>query len=885
MNFSIDKQMPFLKKTLFYLFIILFQVISLSAEEGKIVIRFEENKLKPGELFHPYPLSNYNGKIGLALAGGGAKGLAQIGILKVLENEKIPVDFIAGTSMGGVIGGLYACGYSAEEIKKLVLEINWQDLFSDTPPRLSLLLSQREESEKYLFQIYFEGLKPSIPKALTSGQKLTNLFTQLTMQANFEAGSDFDKLKIPFRAVTTNLATGQEIVLRKGDLSEALRATMAIPLIFTPVELEGKLLVDGGLVDPIPVQIARNMGADFVIAINTSSELLSSSQIKDPLDIANQSTSIMTLERKEQELKRADFVISPDLSSYSSIDFEKTSELIASGERIADSLISDLKLLLATSNNFSTNPLFAISEVRVSKNQNLPDDLIKGFLKVREGDKVSTLDIKSDLNKLYSSGYFKEVYAELSKGSQDYSLIYHLRENPPFNRIDFSGNQLFSSKELQEKIHFPSQKVMNCKILQEKLNQILRLYQNSGYSLAHFKKIEYDSLSEVLKVEIDEGIISKIELSGNKRTKNWMVTRNLPLKAGNPYNSRKVEKGLSNLYSTGLFEGIYLKVQPEKDGKVLKLNLQEKKFTFLRGGAHYNDEYYTEGFVEFGDNNIFGIGNEIFTHLQYGNRKENYSLNFKADRIFKSYLTYKLNLYLKREERRIYSEHKKTDSFDERRLGVLFSFGQQIAKLGKASLEGKVERVKTEFESSNTKEDYEITSLIFRSIVDDLDKLPFPDKGRYHHLSFELAGKILGGDLNYRKFFSSLESYFPLGSKLNFHPKIAIALSDGDLPLNEKFVLGGFGTLGGFYDQELKGDKLFFFNLGLRYKFLKRWYLTLRYDSGNTWPNLESIKLKNLKNSILSILSVQTPLGPIEFAYGKAEKKTDKLYLRIGLEF
>ncbi|MFH0930888.1 MAG: patatin-like phospholipase family protein, partial [Candidatus Zixiibacteriota bacterium] len=307
--------MHFIKIILLCFFLILSLVMSSSAEEGKIVIRLEENKLKPGELFHPYPLSNYNGKIGLALAGGGSKGLAQIGILKVFEKEKIPVDFIAGTSMGGVIGGLYACGYSAEEIKKLVLEINWQDLFSDTPPRLSLLLSQREESEKYLFQVYFEGLKPSIPKALTSGQKLTNLFTQLTMQANFEAGSDFDKLKIPFRAVTTDLVSGQEIVLGKGDLSEALRATLAIPLIFTPVELEGKLLVDGGLVDPIPVQITRNMGADFVIAINTSSELLSSSQIKGPLDIANQSTSIMTLERKEQELKKADFVISPDLSS------------------------------------------------------------------------------------------------------------------------------------------------------------------------------------------------------------------------------------------------------------------------------------------------------------------------------------------------------------------------------------------------------------------------------------------------------------------------------------------------------------------------------------------------------------------------------------------
>jgi NTE family protein len=880
--------MSFLKKYFLCLFLILFLVLSAPAEQGKTIIRLEKTELKTGELFQPYPLSSPKGKIGLALAGGGARGLAQIGVLKVFEREKIPVDLIAGTSMGGIIGGLYACGYSAEDLEKLALQTNWQDLFSNAPPRLSLLPSQREENEKYLFQIYFEGFKPSIPKGLITGQKLTNLFTQLTMQANFEAGSNFDKLKIPFRAVTTDLATGQEVVLRSGDLSEALRATMAIPLVFTPVELGKRLLVDGGLVDPVPVEITRKMGADFVIAINTSSELLSSSRIKDPLDIANQTTSIMTLERKEQELKKADFIISPDLYPYSSTSFEKTAELIKMGEKVADSLVPKLKSLLSSTGRLSSDSVYPIKDVEIAGSEDLLPAPLKISLKLRKGATVSLLDLKSDLKDLYSTGYFKDVYAELSRGSENYLLTYHLQENPPFNRIEFSGNRLFTSKQLENKIPFPQQKVANFKNLQEKLDQVIKLYQNSGYSLAQIKNLDYDTLSGILKVEVDEGIISRIELSGNKRTKNWMVTRNLPLKQGQPYNSRLIQKGLANLYSTGLFEAVYLKVLSEdekKEQKVLRLDLQEKKFTFLRGGAHYNDEYYTEGFIETGDNNVFGIGNEIYAHLQYGKRRENYSLNFKADRLFKTYLTYKLNLYWQREERRIYSEHKMADSFEEKRMGGLFSFGEQIARLGKASLEGRMEKVKTEYESTQLKQNYQITSLIFRSVVDNLDKLPFPDNGKYHYLYAELSGKVFGGDLSYRKFFSSLESYFPLGSRLNFHPKIAIALSDGDLPLAEKFTLGGFGTLGGFYDQELKGDKLLLLNLGLRYKFYKSWYLTLRYDSGNTWPNLESIKLKNLRNSILSILSVSTPIGPIEFAYGRAEKKIDKLYFRLGLEF
>jgi len=881
-------KMLLLRQYLLSFSLVFLLVTSLSAEQEKMIIRPEKIELKSGELFHSYPLSSPKGKIGLALSGGGARGIAHIGVLKVLEREKIPVDLIAGTSMGGVVGGLYACGYSAEELEKLALQINWQELFSNAPPRLSLLPSQREESEKYLFQIYFEGLKPSIPKGLITGQKLTNLFTQLTMQANFEAGSDFDKLKIPFRAVSTDLATGQEVVLGNGDLSEALRATMAIPLVFTPVELGGRYLVDGGLVDPVPVVVTKNMGADFVIAVDISSKLLSSSQIKDPLDIANQTTSIMTLERKELELRKADFIITPDLEPYSSTSFDKVSELIKRGENAADSLVPQLKLLLPKSNQLSSDSVYLIQDVEFSGSENLLPVSLKINLKLRKGETVSLFEIRSDLKDLYSTGYFKEVYAELSGRNQGYFLTYHLQENPAFNRIEFSGNRLFSTEELENRISFPSQNIANFKTLQEKLDQITQLYQNSGYSLAQIKSLDYDSSTGILKVDIDEGIISRIELSGNKRTKNWMVTRSLPLKQGQPYNSKLIQKGLSNLYSTGLFEAVYLKVLPENgayDDKVLRLDLQEKKFTFLRGGAHYNDEYYTEGFIETGDNNLFGIGNEIYAHLEYGKRRENYSLNSKADRIFKTYLTYKLNLFWQREERRTYSEHKRTDSFDEKRFGGFLSFGEQIPRLGKASLEGRIEKVHNEFESTSLKQNYQITSLIFRSVVDNLNKLPFPDEGKYHYLYAELSGKVFGGDLSYRKLYSSLESYFPFSSRLNFHPKIAIALSDGDLPLAEKFTLGGFQTLGGFYDEELRGDKLLLLNLGLRYKFYSRWYFTLRYDSGDVWPNLESIKLKNLQNAFLSILSVSTPIGPIEFAYGRAEKKIDKFYFRMGLEF
>ncbi len=864
------------------------------AEPDTAIIRLGFVQTHPGQFAFPLKQAVIRPKIGLALSGGGARGLAQIGILKVFEKENIPIDFVAGTSMGGIIGGLYAVGYSASELETIVLKIDWNDLLSDTPPRLSLFLSQREVSEGSLFQFRLDGMKPYIPTALTSGQKLSNLFTNLTTRASFSSRwfarpqSNFDDLKIPFRAVTTDLVTGERVVLDSGDLAQALRATMAVPLAFTPVEMGERLLVDGGLVDPVPVEVARQMGADVVIAVNTVSSLLPADKIKNPIDIANQATSIMSLQKKEEELKEADFVINPELSEYSAMDFGSVERLISLGEDTADSLINEIKIIIESKRKGS-NPdslEFKICELKFSGNRKIKKHSLLEMIETRIESTVTREEIRADLERIYSVGCFSDVFAILSKIKNDeYSVSYQVAENPPVEKIIFRNNRIYPDSVLQRPIDFLPAEILNHRDLQEGLDSVITIYHGNGYSLAYPENIRYDSTSRNLEISLNEGIISRIKLSGNRRTKDWVVLRNFPLKPGQPFNSKLAGRGLSNIHSTGFFENAVFNTRFTRQGLELHLQVKEKKFNLIRIGAHFKDEYQTEGFLQFIDANVFGIGNEIYTHFQYGARKQIYKLNFKADRIFKTYLTYKLNVFHQRERRNLYEQHVKTGYFKEKRTGTTFSLGQHISRLGTMSIETRWEKIHIDDRVSKTRSAINIRSLTLRSLVDTFDKYPFPDQGKYHHLYFEFAGDILGGDVVYRKAFTSLESYFPLHRRVNFHPKIAVGISDGTVPISEKFTLGGPNNLYGLYAEELRGDKMFLGNLGLRFRFFHELYWTLRYDMGNVWSEFESIKLKELKHAFGTSLALDTPLGPLEVAYGIATDEWGKFYFNFGYDF
>jgi NTE family protein len=284
-------------------------------------------------------------RICLVLSGGGARGMAHIGVLKILEDLKIPVDCIAGTSMGAIVGGLYASGMTAQQIDATMRSLDWQEAFRDAPPRRDLAFRRKQDDRNFLVRLPL-GLKHHtilLPKGFIQGQKLQETLRQLTLP--FSNSTDFDLLPTPFRAVATDLETGNAVLMDKGDLAIAMRASMSAPGVFAPVELNDRLLVDGGLAENLPVNVARAMHADVLIVSDVSFPLQPRAALDSALSITNQMIAILV--RKDSDRQRAsltpqDILIEPNLGTATATDFTTPGAIIAGGEHAARAAIPKL---------------------------------------------------------------------------------------------------------------------------------------------------------------------------------------------------------------------------------------------------------------------------------------------------------------------------------------------------------------------------------------------------------------------------------------------------------------------------------------------------------------------------------------------------------------
>jgi len=287
-------------------------------------------------------------RVGLVLSGGGARGAAHVGVLEVLEEMHVPIDAIAGTSMGAVVGGLYASGLSAAEIDATLRAVDWEELLGDRPPRDDLSFRRKEEDRNFLVRLPLglHGGEFRLPKGLVQGQRLNELLRRLTLPV--ATVRDFDELPTRFRAIATDLETGERAVLASGDLTTAMRASLSVPGVFVPVEREGRLLVDGGLADNLPVDVARAMGVDVLIVVDAGFPLLTRDRLATVPIITNQMIAILV--RRNSELQRAnvsatDVLIDPALGSASSFDFGHFAASIDAGSAAAHAAAARLASL------------------------------------------------------------------------------------------------------------------------------------------------------------------------------------------------------------------------------------------------------------------------------------------------------------------------------------------------------------------------------------------------------------------------------------------------------------------------------------------------------------------------------------------------------------
>lgn len=814
-------------------------------------------------------------KIGLALSGGGARGFAQIGVLKALDELGVKVDAIAGTSIGGVVGGLYACGYRPQELAQIVGGIDWGELFRDRPRRNTLFSTQKEGNESHFLTIRFEGLRPEIPLAVTSGQKISNLFTNLTAGANLKAGFRFDSLAVPFRTVAVDLVTGQPVIFSSGDLAEALRATLGAPLAFSPLEKEGRLLVDGGLLMPIPVDLAKQMGVDFVLAVNTTAHLDPASELKTALDVASQATTIMTLDKRNQALAAADLVISPQLDNYHWMDFGRSSELVETGYRAAMEKKEELLKLARPPERNGQGGQICIERL------DAPESIASGF-PTRSSDSISISRVTGWLDSLLESGNYARVGAayDSTKGV----LSVQVEETPVVREVGFSGNTVFSSSELAKLAGISPGQRLNFRALADAGAKLEAKYRSGGYNLLQSPRAVLEKPAGRLIFEFREAKLEKVALEGNRRTRSWVVLQNFPLHSGMLFSPEKVSRGVTDVYATGLFERVSALLEPGATGPVLKLVLKEKNYEQVRLGAHYTPDWESEGFVDFLNANLEGTGTEFKTHLQYGMRRQLYEASVKTDRIFKTYFTSRLGAFLYRERWRDYSDFEHYGPYRERRWGGFWSIGQQIYRLGTVSAEARAENF-VFGQDGYDGQLYKLRSLSLHSVVDTRDKNPFPDRGAYNSVSLVSASSVLGGNLNYRKAAAFFSHFVPLGKVLVFEPKVSLGLSSGSLPEPELFRLGGRDFFAGSPQRGFVARQFLVLSAGLRARFWKPLYPSLRWDLGKRWTRAPEFNLRNFSYGVLAELDVATPFGPAGVGWAQSNLHGRQFYFSLGYDF
>ena len=360
-------------------------------------------------------------RIGLVLSGGGARGGAHIGVLKVLEEEHVPIDAIAGTSMGAIVGGLYASGMSPREIERRLTSIDWQDAFRNRPPRRELSFRRKLDDNTFLvnFPLGVRGGEFRLPKGLIQGQKLTSMLREST--APVATVTDFDQLPIPFRAVATDLETGAARVFDSGDLVTAMRASMSAPGVFTPVELDGRLLVDGGLAENLPVDVARKMNVDVLIVVDVSFALQSEKELDSALAISNQMLAILVrkdTERQKATLGGRDVAITPELGAASSIDFAGLKRMIASGEIAARGMHEQLAALSVSADEYHAylarreqreTPAPRIEFVRASSQSKSYEPLVTAVMGPLTGTSYDAEAAGAHIGALYGLDIFETV--------------------------------------------------------------------------------------------------------------------------------------------------------------------------------------------------------------------------------------------------------------------------------------------------------------------------------------------------------------------------------------------------------------------------------------------------------------------------------------------
>ncbi len=724
----------------------------------------------------PYPdgSGNENIKVGQALSGGGARGIAHIGVLMALEEENIPMDLIAGSSMGSIVGGLWAAGYTGKELKELVDQINWINIFQQSPEPRDVWLSQRYGLMEPLVRIHFQFWKISIPYGLNNGQRISEELFRRSAPANFAARSNFDSLKVPYRAMSVDVREGKVYALGKGGLAQAMRSSMAIPLLFYPALYNGKLMVDGGVLDVLPTDEARRMGADILIAVDVTEKPNPKREPANLLDIAYNTIDIMIDDQMERNAWLADVLIQPPIGQHPDTQYSGLDSLIDLGYKAAKQKMPEIKRLIA-----------------------------------------------ARMNQMKSSERL------LNKDALSQATI---------AQINIIGHKLASD---------------NSTILTSK-NRIGDK-PTSGF--------------------VKPGIIASY----------------FPLKEGYLYNMDLALAGVENLYATGLFQNVWLELENSgAQNVIINIHYMQLSTRTIGIGANYYSDIGANSFAQIVPFNFFGMGARFMPFLQYGELRKRAGLEIANNRFFSTAFIFNGAGYYENNLLKLYNVdgHKIDQLKYERAIGQL-CFGLQPDKkvLLNLGLRGQRVWLKENLSLSQSAVTHQYWSLYGNLLFDNRDNRYFPVKGSRLSLKGEWLLNHYSAGQNYRKVLAGLDWTVTVWKRHSLTPFTELGLSQNELPVYEKFRIGGPTILPGYHREEVWANNFAAAGVDYRFRFYKKFNFQVNWGMANIFTKRTDFQFSNFTNGMAVGLSASSPVGPVAISYGLSEKKRDQLYFSLGYDF
>jgi len=778
-------------------------------------------------------------KIGLTLSGGGALGFAHIPVLKALDSLEIPIDYITGTSMGGLVGALYAIGYSGKEIETMSMVTDWKKVFTDKPPRETLPYFQKKDADRYQFEVGIEGFVPIGKGGVIAGQNIMMLFSNLTSQ--YAHYMDFDRLPIPFRCVAVNLVDGKEVILKRGSLAKAMRATMSVPTIFSPVEWGDSLLVDGGLLNNLPVDVIKEMGAEIVIASSVGFQFMEREKINGTLDVLIQSYNIARDSKIAGNAALANIVIDIRLHGVTPADFNnsKIEKIIAQGNVATAEALPNLvelkkkyNLTRNIHNNSQTIPISQpkIREIDVVGNIAFSDEAIRSVMNIPDGVNYQPDSLSAAVERLQATG--------------------------DFNHIDVS--------------------------IRPMIDQSIRLI-----------------------VTVDEKkrpIISEVEILGNQTIPDEFIIRLLGIKTGSIFILPNIEDRIAYLYSLGYFETVYYELKTlSKNGIRLILHVKELPKTKLRIGARYDSRHGVVGALNIQMTNILIPGIRMDNEVQFIGLNRVSSRAFYPSRT----LDFPLYPFVHFDYKRIPTYVYNTDgdriaSYLDRSSTI--GLGAGILYKNYWNIETRFDREFVNIHPDITSDESinfvnwkdRLWEFHANSDIDRLDNAFAPHKGMLLHIGYEESIQTLKARSRYSRLEIYGDWYHTLWDKhiIRLYGFFGESTIEG---IANKFLYqnGPDRFIGADYD-EIVGTRLSVVRFDYAYEFRKNAFLKVivntlyGFQNEYMYPGIHPEPMTGFGIAFKYV----TPAGPIQMALGQGNKSIYKsaakqgiLYLTAGYNF